>query len=241
MKLADVQSVSLVYTYYENPEMLARLVGHLASFPKAIRDHIELVIVDDGSPEHPATIPEAGLGFECRVFRILYDQPWNQSGARNIGVREARHDWALMLDMDMEVPLDTISTLLRLESDYRDWYLFSARSETEGVMPLRRHHNAILMSKRFYWRVGGFDENFDGYYGTAQFFGIAAEKLQPFTHLTNLWIDFVGRDEVPDANTRTLSRKASLFQRTVIWVKRGLIRLGLLRRKLLSHPYVQTR
>lgn len=232
-------SVSLVYTYYENPEMLERLVGHLSSFPKAIRDRIELVVVDDGSPENPATITGDNLGFECRVFRILYDQPWNQSGARNIGVREARHKWALMLDMDMEVPLETISAFLAFESDYQDWYLFSARSMTEGVMPLRRHHNAILMSTRFYWRVGGFDENFDGYYGTAQFFGIAAERIHPFTHLTELWIDFVGRDEVPDANTRTLSRKASLFERGVIWSKRGLIRVGLLRRKLLTHPYVQ--
>jgi glycosyltransferase involved in cell wall biosynthesis len=239
--MPKIQSISLVYTYYENPEMLERLVGHLASFPKPIRDRIELVVVDDGSPENPATVPGSELGFECRVFRILYDQPWNQSGARNIGVREARHQWALMLDIDMEVPLQTISALLDLEADYRDWFLFSARRVTGGPMPFRRSHNAILMSKRFYWKVGGFDENFDGYYGTAQFFGIAAGKLYSLTHLTELFIDFVESEEVPDANTRTLSRKASLFERTVIWVKRGLIRLGLLRRKLLSHPYVQVR
>jgi len=95
------------------------------------------------------------------------------------------------------------------------------------------------MSKDFYWEVGGFDENFDGYYGTAQFFGIASEKIYPFIHLEDLWIDYVTDDIVADASTRGLKRTASIGERIEIRVKRSLRFLGLLPRKTLSNPYVR--
>jgi hypothetical protein len=103
----------------------------------------------------------------------------------------------------------------------------------------RRHHNAILIRKDFYWAVGGFDENFDGYYGTAQFFGKAAERLQPFVQLDELWLDMITTNEVEDANTVSQRRTNSLVDRAAIRMKRLARHARILPRKTLSHPYEQ--
>ncbi len=241
-EISEIQrKISLVYTYYENPRMLERLVKHIGSFDPAVLSQIELVVVDDGSPANPAERFIGKPAFPCQVFRVTVDKPWNQSGARNIGAFECRNEWMLLLDMDMEVPYQTLASLLTMEAPVSQWYLFSSRPVDRPTDYLGRHHNAIFMPRSFYWEVGGFDENFDGYYGTAQFFGIAAEKLNSFVHLDDLWIDMVGPAVVEDANTRGLTRKASYPQRLEIWVKRFGRAVGILPRLTLSHPYIRVR
>ncbi len=238
-ELSPIKDISLVYCYYENPQMLERLVRHLNGFSEELRQHIELVIVDDGSPENPAAKFVKPTSFPLRIFRVGYDKPWNQSGARNIGAFEAANEWLLLLDMDMEIPEETLIGLFEISPPTNPWYLFSSRPVDSPEKNLGRHHNAIFMSKNFYWQVGGFDENFDGYYGTAQFFGIASEKIASWCHLETLWIDLVGENVVGDANTRGLVRKAAPTQRVVIWTKRIARALDLIPRKTLSHPYTR--
>ncbi len=235
-----IGKVSLVYTYYENPLMLRRLLKHLDGFSKELRDRIELVIVDDGSPNTPAaTVITSKPLLPVRVFRLIDDIPWNHRSARNIGAFEAAHEWLFLLDMDMEIPYETLTGLFHLPQPLEPWYLFSSRPIESSTHTLGRHHDAIFMSKEFYWKVGGFDENFAGYYGVGALFGIECEKLAPFVHLKDLWVNFVGTETIEDADTRGLARKASITDRVIIRIKRLSRALGLLRRKTLSHRYTR--
>ncbi len=219
--------------------MLQRLVRHLSGFGKELRDRIELVVVDDGSPISPAAEVIWNSSVPLRIFRISYDKPWNHRSARNIGAFEAAHDWLFLLDMDMEIPEKTLSSLFKIPQPINPWYLFSSRPVESPQVNLGRHHDAIFMSKDFYWKLGGFDENFAGYYGVGALFGKEAERMVPFVHLEDLWVDIVGTSVIDDANTRGLVRRASMGERVVIRAKRLARAVGLLNRKTLSHPYEQ--
>ena len=50
--------------------MLERLVRHLNGFSEELRQHIELVIVDDGSPENPAAKFVKPTSFHCGFFEL---------------------------------------------------------------------------------------------------------------------------------------------------------------------------
>ena len=95
--LTPALPVSVIVSYYEAPEALARTLAALETqdWP---RDLFEVVIVDDGSRvplEQPAPTP-----LDVRVVRQEH-RGFGAARARNTGVRAAAHDILLFLDGDM--------------------------------------------------------------------------------------------------------------------------------------------
>jgi len=84
-----IGGISIVYTYYNNPLMLERMVRHLNSLSSQVKSRIEVLVVDDGSQEAPAGNLPYTAEFDLKIFRVEVDKPWNQSGARNLGSAEA--------------------------------------------------------------------------------------------------------------------------------------------------------
>jgi glycosyltransferase involved in cell wall biosynthesis len=94
--------ITLVMAYYENAAMLAEQFARIRALPADLRDRIEVVIVDDGSPDHPARAEE--IGCRLQMFRLTVDVRWNQDACRNIGVHHTETEWVLLTDMDHVVP-----------------------------------------------------------------------------------------------------------------------------------------
>jgi hypothetical protein len=89
---------------------------------------------------------------------------WNQHSARNIGMHHADDGFCLILDMDLVAPAETMTRLLHGMHDPNVIYRFSRRRHTgEKLLP---HSNAWFMTREMFWRVGGYDENFAGIWGT---------------------------------------------------------------------------
>jgi glycosyltransferase involved in cell wall biosynthesis len=161
------RTVTLVYPYYENPEFLALQLRHLDWMPVDLREHLELIVVDDGSPEHPAAEVMRAVSCELksvRLFRLGVDVRWNWLAARNIGAHHARTDWISLTDMDHRYPVDAIETLVLGEHSRGVIYRFSRR-EHDG-RKIHPHPNSWFMTRENYWRVGGYDEALSGHYGT---------------------------------------------------------------------------
>jgi glycosyltransferase involved in cell wall biosynthesis len=237
-EMEKIETLSLVYTYYDNPGTLQRVVSHLNSYDPQIRQRIELIVVDDGSPRFPANSVELFPSVSMRIFRVSKNKPWNHRAARNIGAHEARSPWLLLLDIDTEVPGETIQNLFKLEVLWTDWFLFSRKNLQTGLS-LPRHHDTFLMSRKLYWQVGGFDENYCGIYGTGPTFAKEVSRKFPWTHLDNLDVHIVSRLDCPDSYTHEFKRKATIAQR----IKAHGIRVGratgILPRKTLSNPYLK--
>jgi hypothetical protein len=208
--LALIPSLTLVYPYYDNPEMLREHQRVWRALPRAVADRIEVIVVDDASPRWPAVDAFADAGITARLFRIETDIPWNWLEARNIGAHHARADWLLLTDIDHVAPAATLAELLRrLDAGAispRHFYTLD-RVSAPGMTPYKPHPDSYLMPRDLFWRAGGYDEFFAGHYGTS---GIARRRFETAGtrgHLIGLPLVRYGRAVVADANTTTLPRK----------------------------------
>ena len=196
--------VTLVYSYYEHPCFLATQITGWWQWPRDLWPHVSLILVDDGSPEHPAadvvrTLPAP---FACRVFRIHEDRRWNWLAARNIGMHHAPEGWALLTDMDHVVPAATLRALVYGDYDPQTVYAF-ARVEHTG-QALLPHSASFLLTRARFWQVGGYDEALSGYYGTD---GDWRRRLAAVAPLAILPERLVRCEGVSDASTQRYGRK----------------------------------
>lgn len=221
--------LSLVMPYYDNPRMLFRqyLIWR-DEWAEEWKDETEVVIVDDGSPNHPAATVERPAGLPIlRIFRVKADIPWHQHGARNLGAHVARASWLLMTDMDHVIPPDTMRFCLTLangpsRSDIvrtfgrRDapasepWRADHVSTMAKTVRPdgsLKPHVNSFLLTKETYWRAGGYDEDYCGTYGTDSEFRRRLYATAIENHFPHMPIIRVSREVIPDASTVGLARK----------------------------------
>lgn len=199
--------LSIGIPYYQNPGMLARQYETWAGYPDSLKADIEIVLVDDGSPTGRASeVPRpAGLPV-CRLYRVLVDLPWHQHGARNLAASEAEGPWLLLTDMDHVLPATSLARLLpRLTGD--DIFTFyrldapDLRPKLNARGERHPHVNTFAITKRRYWRVGGYDEDLTGY-GTDGYFRRRLYADGPAVHLPDVPVIRYPREVVADANTQ---------------------------------------
>lgn len=202
-----MRKITVVLAYYENPTMLERQFCQLRDVAPAIKEWLELIVVDDGSPRWPAAHPKHGLGFPVRLFRMEVDVRWNQDAARNVGAQHATADsWLLLTDMDHLIPEPTLRRAVAGPLDPRTVYRFGRVSEPD-LEPYKPHPNSWLVKRRLYWAAGGYDERFAGYYGTdSDFRDRIAAVAQAVQILPEVLIR-VPREVTPDASTTAYQRK----------------------------------
>lgn len=207
--------LSLVMPFYRNGSMLELQFREWQRWSDKAKAQIEIVIVDDGSPE-PATSVQKPDGLpELSIYRVTEDRPWHQHAARNLGAHVAKAPWLLLTDMDHVLTAEAADALLKRLSklDGRTAYFLHRVEATTGE-PTRNengarkpHPNSFVMTRDLFWEVGGYDEDFCGIYGTdglfkARLFTVAERGFLKKVPLVRYW-----RDVVPDASTTTLPRK----------------------------------
>lgn len=208
-----MKNLSFVYPYYDNPGMLAHQYGVWAGYPQALKERIEIVLVDDGSPRWPALDVPRPKGLpSLRIYRVKEDKPWHQHGARNLGAHVAAGQWLFMTDMDHVLPAESLGKLLG-KSNRNHIYTF-ARLDSWTMKPTLRpngetrlHPNSFAMTRDLYWKIGGYDEDYCGIYGTDALFRDRAYGLAEEAHLEDVPILRFTREIIPDASTTNLKRK----------------------------------
>ena len=209
-RLASMNSLTLIYPYYCNPDTLAYHARHWASLPRWVRQVLHVRVVDDGSPI-PAERVLANERTNTELYRIKKDKPWNQHGARNLGAHVAvsDDDWLLMTDMDMFVPEQVVCYLLQARLDGRVHYTF--RREAADGRIWKPHFNTFLVTKRNFWKAGGYDEDFCGSYGGDGLFVKALKRVAPAVPLSQTLIGL--SNHITDCNTSAFGRKDSEYRR----------------------------
>jgi hypothetical protein len=211
-----VKTATLIYAYYNNPQMLRYQLHEWSMYTLPLLDRMSFIVVDDGSMTAPAMAVIEDMrhvigALDIQVYRVLEDRPWGQDAARNIGMRHCETGWALMTDMDhvlkrFEVPhfMDFVE-----KRAVRGCYYMPNRKVARDMSPYHPHPNTFVMHREDFWAMGGYDEDFVGFYGSDGNFrkcckGYGGLKELPCTEFT---VTLVGRDVVADANTTTLTRK----------------------------------
>ncbi len=200
--------LTFVMAVYGQPKMLERWWEVLRTYPDELLDELAIIIVDDhGDP--PVAIPEDVLGLcQLAVYRVDRQIPWNQMGARNLGMHHAK-GWCIMLDPDMVVSPAMARRFLQLTARLKRGTVVrfglkhrSGRPKIDMTSP-----NTYLIRSEDFRECGGYDEDYAGNKGWSDVQLLATLKAffrvmgQP-----DLWVDFYDTAEIPDAQVRTLDR-----------------------------------
>ena len=207
--------LSFVYTYYDNPNMLAHQYALWSSYPAMLRRELEFIVVDDASPRFPAIDVPRPINIDLRIYRVLKDVPWHQDGARNLGADQAKGSWLFLCDIDHTMPTESLRRLFPLDQQFAPLeFITFGRREPDGRLTVYKGTNKpkpglniYLMKRNFYWAVGGYDESFCGYYGTDNMFRKRLLKKGKLVHRPDIEIIRYGREYIADASTTTLERK----------------------------------
>ena len=102
--------VSIVVPVYKTERYLRRCVDSIRR-----QDHpeLEIILVDDGSPDNSGALCEE-LSREDGRIRVIHKTNGGLSSARNAGIEAARGDYICFVDSDDYVETDYVSTLFRL-------------------------------------------------------------------------------------------------------------------------------
>ena len=242
--------LTIIHPYYENPTMFRLQQEEWEEYPFWLKEKIEFIVVDDGSPDFPAldnvVVPRS---FKFRLYRIKVDVRWNWLACRNLAAKKAKKGWLLLTDMDHMVRRGAAEMIVRMiERDKvsRKCAYNLAREDVPDYTPYKPHPNTWLVWKGFYWKAGGYDETFSGYYGTDAAFrrrvvmnmdpnkiGKGFELFQKVPLIQNVKVTRYPGDVVPDARTTRYERKTAKD----IAIKRELQRSIVRQTKTLTFPW----
>lgn len=203
--------VSVCMPYYLNPGMLSVHLNTWAGYPKELRDRFLFVIVDDASPDQDShetaeqVIRHADIDAEVQLYRIEKDVPWGWPAAKNIAMHEAPDGPALITDIDHVLETADAEALVRMKVR-EDTHYIPARRKLNRE-PYKRHPGSYIMQRSLYWRIGGFEENWLGLYGTDMMMRVRAQRMSRRRETDDVTLTLWSRDDLPDASTTTYPRK----------------------------------
>jgi dolichol-phosphate mannosyltransferase len=119
---------SVVVPFYNEAENLPRLIREIDAMLRVMEKPAEIILVDDGSTDTFVQLP----GSPAFLIRWLHiSQNSGQSAAMYYGMQEARGDFIILMDADLQNdPMDAPKMLRKLEEEQLDL-----------VTGIRRHRN----------------------------------------------------------------------------------------------------
>lgn len=220
---------TLIVPYYDNPQMFREQQRIWRSLREDVRQSLHVIVVDDGSPESPARehlAPETpGALASFRLYRTGVDVRWNWIFCRNLGVDKATTEWIAMTDMDHVLPYETWRRLMRGRLEPLAVYRLS-RVTAPDLTPTKPHPNTWVMTRHMFTnRIGGYDENYSGLYGSdgefANRVALWAQQVEILPETSIVYPPEViadacttryGRKEPMDREQRSLVKSKAMYQ-----------------------------
>lgn len=185
---------TLILSYYENPKMLEENIRIWNGYSQKVKDNMNIIIVDDGSPTFPALQVLCKCKMEklrIRLFRIKDNIPWNQDGARNLALYHTQ-GFCLLTDIDHVLGDNCALEILNRNDWKKDTIYFLHRIFSIDEQEKRKKQNKAdafftnlyFMHAELFWHIGGYNESFVGRYGSDRMFRKKLEQNAiPFEHV----------------------------------------------------------
>ena len=142
-----MEKPTIVVPYFNEPDQLRKQEEIWKNFDNRV------IIIDDHS--------EVPVQTKYEAWRIDDDIPWNQPGAKNLGMHVAPDGWILLHDIDHYFP--DLGLINEMEKETGTVYRFR-RCYNDGI-EIDSHLSALLIERNTFWNSGGFNECFSGSYG----------------------------------------------------------------------------
>ena len=208
--------ITITIPYYEAPDMLRKQLEYWNNYAPHVKDKLEVIVVDDGSQKYSAANVLTSCdkpSFPIRLYWIKENIPWNISGALNLAFTEAAEGWVFSGTMDHVFPSESIVELLdRLpDFDVNKYYRFP-RIRFSTKQKEQSPGNLFLLTRKLFWEVGGYDEDFAGWYGgVGNSFKRELNRQSQEVLVDDIHILHYTSDVIPDSAVNEWGRKGSAF------------------------------
>lgn len=230
----ELSIISNFYFDQKAADSLYKMLDYYAGFSKDLMRKIQFVLVDDHS-KIDVPIP-ADLPLNYQLFRIKDDITWNNGGARNLGVVNARTSKILMTDIDHFFSEKLLYKILKHQTARNTFYKFK-RIDIEGKK-MRSQPNILYMTKGVFFDGLGYDEEFCGNYGNEDSFFLDLMKfrrnrLRYFSRWTKIQEQKVDRVNAYHSFSRDTSvnqalreKKLEIMKRQGVWASHSRLFLN---------------
>ncbi len=162
--------LTIVYPVYydcDNHDSFVQVLKEYEAFDDSIKERLKIIIVDDGS-KHPVSLPDVNL--DVSLLRVRVNIPWNNSGARNLGACYADTEKIILADIDWIFPPETLQTCLDADIDDNTFVVFESYRSDRKTWYNSVHPSLYCVKKQTFFKYGGYDESFCGFYGEDLFY-----------------------------------------------------------------------
>lgn len=209
--------ITINLSYYNQPKSI--LMAHIDNWKSFNNKNIyTFIIIDDGStiPITEVLKSEDLSDLDIHIYRVTCDLYCNIAGVRNLGLRECKTVWCLILDMDTVVSptmAKELETIAIHNISNHNVYKFN-RIVCNNINHEKNNqiHPAVcLIKKTDYWNIGGCEEDLVGNYGyTDPCFWFRAKNKVSVIEKRNIYLNYYPEGE-SDINRNT-AHNFKIFQ-----------------------------
>lgn len=120
--------ISIIVPVYKVEEFLSRCVDSLLA---QTYENLEIILVDDGSPDNCGSICDAYAQRDPRV-KVIHKENGGLSSARNAGLEIAQGEYIAFLDSDDWIEPEAYETMLNLAQKYQVKLVCAGRYDVYG-------------------------------------------------------------------------------------------------------------
>jgi dolichyl-phosphate beta-glucosyltransferase len=143
--------VSIVIPAYNEAQRIGRSLRAIAEYARVTSDHLEVIVVDDGSTDDTANVAERSFpptpNVQLRVLR--YAPNLGKGHAVRYGLQAAQAPYALFSDADLSTPISELPKLLKILVDGDADVTFGSRALDRGLIGVHQPRRRELGGRVF--------------------------------------------------------------------------------------------
>ncbi len=160
MKNGNQPLVSIIIPTYNRVDIT--IATSIPSVLNQTYTNWELLIIDDGSTDNTKEVCKQLTEKDQRI-KYFYEENKGQGAARNLGIKEARGNYVLLLDSDDALLPDMITTIIKMIINNNYDYVTCERwvfNYNKGIFDINESNpSCIIYKKELFNKLGYFDEN----------------------------------------------------------------------------------